>query len=59
MLCQVLVGLRDGVVLAKRYDLGCSSIGGLQVCTSGAGKELIETGGIQCLVNEIKPREKQ
>ena len=52
-----LTVVRDGVVLAKRYDLDCSSIGGLRVCTSGAGKELIETGEIQCLVNEIKPRE--
>ena len=54
-----LTVVRDGVVLAKRYDLNCSSIGSLQVCTSDAGKELIETGGIQSLVNEKKPREKQ
>ena len=54
-----LTVVRDGVVLAKRYDLDCSSIGGLRVCASGAGKELIETGGIQCLVNENKPRETQ
>ena len=54
-----LTVVRDGVVLAKRYDLNCSSIRGLQLCTSGAGKESIETGGIQCLVNEKKPREKQ
>jgi hypothetical protein len=54
-----LTVVRDGVVLAKRYDLNCSSIGSLQVCTSGAGKKSIETGGIQCLVNEKKPREKQ
>lgn len=54
-----LTVVRDGVVLAKRYDLDCSSIGGLQVRTSGTGRESIETGRIQCLVNEMKPREKQ
>lgn len=53
-----LTVLRDGVVVAKRYDLGGSSIGPLQVTASGARKESIETGGVRCLVNELKLREK-
>lgn len=54
-----LTVMRDGVVLVKRYDLDCSCIGGLQVTAPGMGSESIETGRIRCLVNEMKPREKQ
>lgn len=54
-----LAVVRDGVVVAKRYDLDCSRIGGLLVSASDTGNGSIEPGRIQCLVSEIKPTENQ
>ena len=44
--------IRDGVVLLKRYDRTCSSIGGIVIQTSGSQGESADSGQIHCLVRE-------
>ena len=44
--------IRDGVVLLKRHDRTCSSIGGVVIHTSGSRDESPDSGRIHCLVRE-------
>lgn len=44
--------IRDGVVLLKRFEKSCSSIGGLVIHTSGSWDESADSRRIRCLVRE-------